>query len=252
EARERMERVALDRVAGHGRVQELQVEEGVVPDENRPVALLLPDLLADLLKQPAQRVRLVERGPQRMVRIDAGDLQRRGLEIRARKRLHEIAPPLGRLEVAVLVHAHDDGRDLEQRVRRGVETAGLDVDDDRQEASEPLRDRGGALRVPVRLDAFLRDRRRMLAASAHWSAIASTSSDGCLPCSSSTVSRTPKPVMSVGTCASPPLCSPADRSTCTHAIDFGTKRDRKRAASTWSPCESTAHCLMSAMSLRRS
>src|SRR6185312_6808117 len=48
--------------------------------------------------------------------------------------------------------------------------------------------------------------------------------------SRSSVKRTPKPVTSVGMWASPPLCSPADRSTCTQGTLSGTKRPRKRAA----------------------
>src|SRR5262245_26001228 len=40
EARERMERIALDARALDGRVQELQIEKRVVTDENRAVAIL--------------------------------------------------------------------------------------------------------------------------------------------------------------------------------------------------------------------
>src|SRR5690606_26291254 len=135
-------------------------------------------------------------------------------------RLDEVAKLVGRLQLAVLVHAHEDRRDLEQRVGRRIEAAGLDVDDDRKEAAEPLRDgRAGRL---------LGGRR--LIVRAHRSATDSANADGALRPSSSSVKRTPKPVASVGTCARPPLCSPAARSTCTQAIDFGTKRDRKRAA----------------------
>ena len=46
------------------------------------------------------------------------------------------------MDHAFLVHAHDDGRDFEQRVALDVEAAGLDVDDDREEAAETLGDAG--------------------------------------------------------------------------------------------------------------
>ena len=64
--------------------------------------------------------------------------------------------------------------------------------------------------------------------------------------------RTPKPVISVGTCARPPLCCPALKSTWTHGMLFGTKRDRNRAPRMWSPADSVLHCLTSATSLFRS
>ena len=135
-----MKRVALDAGAFHRRVQELQIEERVVADEDRAVAALLLDLLADLLEQTAQRFGLVDRGAQRVKRIDARDLQRRRVETRSGKRLHEIAVPLGELEVAVRVEANQDRRDLEQRVGRRVEAAGLDVDDHGEKAAKPSRD----------------------------------------------------------------------------------------------------------------
>jgi len=110
-----------------------------VADEDRAVAALLLDLLAYLLEQRPQRLRLVDGGAQRVKRIDAGDLQRRGVEPRSRERLHDVAMPLGEREVAMRVESHEDRRDLEQRVGRRVESAGFDVDDDRQEATKAPR-----------------------------------------------------------------------------------------------------------------
>src|SRR4029077_5046079 len=48
--------------------------------------------------------------------------------------------------------------------------------------------------------------------------------------SSSSASLTPKPVTSVGTCASPPLRVAEERSMCTHGVPVGTKRERNRVA----------------------
>ena len=44
------------------------------------------------------------------------------------------------MQHAVLVHAYDHRRDLEQRVALDVEAAGFDIDDDRKEAAETLGD----------------------------------------------------------------------------------------------------------------
>ena len=91
EAREGVERVALDLRALDGRVQELQVEERVVPDEDRARAIVFLELLADFLEQTFQRFFLIERRAQRMERVDARDLERSGFELRPREGLDEIA-----------------------------------------------------------------------------------------------------------------------------------------------------------------
>ncbi|MND03765.1 hypothetical protein D3C83_237420 [compost metagenome] len=52
-------------------------------DEHGALALLGLDLAADLVEQPAQGFAFVERRPQRIERIDTGDLERCRLQIRA-------------------------------------------------------------------------------------------------------------------------------------------------------------------------
>src|SRR5690606_17259341 len=121
-------------------IEELQSEERAVLDQKRTVAALLLDLFADFPKHPPQRVGLVERRPQRAVPTDARSLKGSRVEGYAREGRHEVARLLGRLEVAARVHAYQHGGDLEQRIRCGIEAAGLDIDDDRQKAAEPLRD----------------------------------------------------------------------------------------------------------------
>ena len=64
-----------------------------------------------------------------------------GIEPRAFERLDDVAMLIRRLEIAGCVEAHEHGGDLEQRVGRAIEAAGLDVDDHGQEAAEARRDR---------------------------------------------------------------------------------------------------------------
>ena len=161
---------------------------------------------------------LVHRRAQRMERVYARDLQRRGIEPGAFERLHEVAMVAAELEVPRRIEAHEHGRDLEQRVRCAVEAAGLDVDDHGQEPAKPRRDRRQRL---------VGRGRRVL--RAHVVSRRASSSGPAFERSSSSVKRTPNPVMSVGMWASPPLCWHALKSTCTHGIVFGTKRLRKRA-----------------------
>ena len=127
----------------------------------------------------------------------------------------------GRLEIAAGIEAHEHGGELEQRVRRAVEAARFDVHDHGQKAAKARGNRrqrcvcGQAL--PLRRGSCVEPLARAPQAPA------------VVRVRSSTVSRTPKPVMSVGTWARPPLCCPALMSTWTHGIAFGTKRARKRA-----------------------
>ena len=73
-----------------------------------------------------------------MTRVDAGDFHRARIELGSRKRLDMRGDDGLGVDEAVIAHAHDDRRDFEQRVALAIEAAGLDVDDDRQEAAEAL------------------------------------------------------------------------------------------------------------------
>ena len=86
-----MERVALDAGSLDGGIEELQIEKRVVADEHGARAARRLQLLADFLKQRAQRLAFVDRRPQRMKRIDARHLQRRRIEPRAFERLDDVA-----------------------------------------------------------------------------------------------------------------------------------------------------------------
>ena len=75
-----MKRVALDLGARHRGVQEPEVERGVVPDQHRAAAVLHAHGAAHLGEDRAERVVLGRGDPQRVVRIDAVDGERGGVE----------------------------------------------------------------------------------------------------------------------------------------------------------------------------
>src|SRR5690606_12336499 len=119
-----------------------------------------------------------------------------------------------------------------------------DVDDDGQETAKTARDRArlflrrvACVGADVVGQAYAGDRvglveRRFarglgagrVAFRAHDSSFAASAAGPPCAFKSSSVRRTPKPVISVGTCASPPLCCAALRSRCTHGMSSGTKR----------------------------
>ncbi len=137
EARERVERVALDFGARHRGVQESEVERRIVADEHRAPTIGGAHRGAHFPENPLQRIALRNRRAQRVMRIDPVDRQRGRLDVRARKRLHVKRVALAAAKVAVRVKIDHHGRDLEQRIGRGIESARLDVHDDRQEAAKP-------------------------------------------------------------------------------------------------------------------
>ena len=138
-----MERVALDLCARDRGVQEIQVEEGVVPDENRTGAISRAHGVAHLAKNPLQRILFGDRGPQRMVRIDPGHGQRSGLHVGAWKRRHVITMRFTARQGTVAAHFDEHGRNLEQGVRLRIEATGFHVDHDRQETAKARRERDG-------------------------------------------------------------------------------------------------------------
>ncbi len=111
-----MERVALDLRARDRRVEEIQVEERVVTHQHRARAFGEAHGVSDLLEDALQGVLLGNRGPQRVMRIDAVDGERSGLEIRPGERRHVIAVRLAARERAVAAHLDEHGRNLQQRV----------------------------------------------------------------------------------------------------------------------------------------
>lgn len=74
-----------------------------------------------------------------MVDIDAGDLQRLGVDLRTRKWNHVGRDHGARKDPAFRIHLDRRGGDLKQGMALGVEAAGLDIDDHGQETTEAFR-----------------------------------------------------------------------------------------------------------------
>src|SRR5688572_33040092 len=94
------------------------------------------------------------------------------------------------LEIAGSVEPHEHGGNLEKRIRGAIEAARLDVDDDRHEAAEARRERSRRRFGGRRCGFFVTHASSLFLRS---------SAPLVVRVSSSTVSRTPNPVISVGT-----------------------------------------------------
>jgi DNA mismatch repair protein MutL len=88
-----------------------------------------------------QRRLLVPRGAQRMMRIDAVDGQRAGIELAAFVWNHVRAGDFARPHRPGFVHRHRQHGDFQQGMPRRIETAGFDVDDNGKKAAETLAER---------------------------------------------------------------------------------------------------------------
>src|SRR6185437_10835321 len=146
EAAEGVERVALVAGTAHRGIDETEIERGVVAHQDRTLAAVVAHGGAHRLEHVLQREALVQGAAQRVVRVDAGDLQRARVEVGAGEGLHVGMRGGLRVQEAVRVHAHGDRGDLQQGIAFGVETAGFHVHDHRQEAAEA---RGHAARHAV-------------------------------------------------------------------------------------------------------
>ena len=136
EAREGVERIALDLGARDRGVQEIQIEERVVPHQHRARAVRGAHGIAYLAKYSLQRVLLRDRRPQRMMRIDAVHRQRRGLQFGPGKRRDVIAMSLAAPQGPVAAHLDEHRGNFQQGVRLRVEPAGFNIDHHRQKTAE--------------------------------------------------------------------------------------------------------------------
>src|SRR5262245_58966278 len=112
EAAEGMKRIALDAAAGDGRVEKREIEARVVTDEDRALAVACAQRGTHLAEDALERIAFRQRRPQRMMWIDAGDLQRRRVEASARKGLYVMPHRRAAAQLAVGMHVDDDGGDL--------------------------------------------------------------------------------------------------------------------------------------------
>ena len=138
-----MEGIALHPRALRRRVHEGEIEGRVVADEQGAGTRLRLHRGTDRLEDAAERLSLRHREAKWMTGIDTRELERGGLDVGARERLHVTSVGLPRAPAPLLVAFDQDRGDLEQRVGVRIEAAGLHVDDDREIAAKTRPDRGG-------------------------------------------------------------------------------------------------------------
>ena len=115
----------------------------VVADQDRALAAVLLRTAARTgANTCVERVALGLGVAERVVEVDAGDLQRLRVDLGARRRHDMAAGDLADDQLAVFIEIDRRHRDLEQRVAVPVEAAGFHVDDHRQEAAEAGGERG--------------------------------------------------------------------------------------------------------------
>ena len=136
ETAELMERIAFVVRAPHGRIEETDVERGIVSDQDRALAIEFAQRAADRPENLVECFLLVDGEAKRVRHVDTRYLQRLRIEQRSLERDHMRGDDRIRMHESVLVHAHDRRGDFEQRMPLTVEPARLDVDDDRQETAE--------------------------------------------------------------------------------------------------------------------
>lgn len=111
----------------------------VVADQDSARTPLLANGTADLSKRALQRIAFIDRGPQRMMWVNAIHGQRRFLHVGALERLNVVANCLVTAQKTVGVKLNQHGRDFQQGVSLAVETAGLNVYDNGQETAKAVR-----------------------------------------------------------------------------------------------------------------
>ena len=133
-----MKRVSFDTATLHSRVDEARVKVCVVAYQDGAVAALVANFLADGTEHFAQGLGFVHGLAKRVMGVDAGKIQRRLFNVCAFEWVHIEAEGAVYRQVPVVIHAHQGGRNLQDRVRRGDKSAGLDINDDRKKSPEPV------------------------------------------------------------------------------------------------------------------
>ena len=133
-----MERAALDTAALDGRLQKACIEMGVVPDQHRADAALVFHCLTHNAKQVLERFVFADRLAKRMPGVDAGEVQRRLLDVGTLEGRHVVAVGLVHHQFAGPVHAHQGAGDLQYRIGGSIEAPGFHIDNHGQVPAEAL------------------------------------------------------------------------------------------------------------------
>src|SRR6185312_17449170 len=81
ETAEKMKRTLLVTGAADRGIEEADIECGVMSDQDRALAFVFAQRLADRLENHIERLALLDRGAKRVGRVDAGDLQRTRVDV---------------------------------------------------------------------------------------------------------------------------------------------------------------------------
>src|SRR5690554_2725988 len=118
EAGEGMKGVALDVGALDSRIEEAEVEEGIMANQYRPFATSGFHGLAHMLEDFRQGMAFAYGHTQRMVQLDAGEFQRRRLDISALEGLDPEKMRLVRIHLPIVIHQDWRSGNFQQGVGR--------------------------------------------------------------------------------------------------------------------------------------
>ncbi len=131
-----MERIALEIVALGCGTDETVIEMRVVRDQDGAFAAGSFHLGADVLEHVLEDFMFRMRNAQRVMRIDASELERRLFQVGARERDYPVEMGIFGHQLAVLVEIDRDGGDFQDGICLRIEAATLDINDYRQETAE--------------------------------------------------------------------------------------------------------------------
>ena len=122
-----MKRIAFGIGARHRRVKKAQVERGVVPNQNRALAVMRFEGSANFFEDALQSVFFVNRWAQRVIGVDACDGQRGGFDVGTVKGFDMKGVGFAAAKYPVRVNIDEYRCNLQQRIFGGIESASLNV-----------------------------------------------------------------------------------------------------------------------------
>ncbi len=111
-----MKRVALHVHPRDGGIDEAEVEAGVVPDQHRAFAAIGLEGLAHAAKDVVHRGFFADCHAQRVIELDAGELQRRRFDVGTFERFYAEEIGVFREHEAFFIHADSHRSDFQQGI----------------------------------------------------------------------------------------------------------------------------------------
>jgi hypothetical protein len=133
-----MKRVSLNPRPFYRGVQKAKIKMRIVTDKYGAIAFPFTQFGAHIAKHALQCVAFGYRRAQRMMRIDSVDFQRSGFEVRVFKRNDVKTQCIAASQITLVIDIQEYRCNFQQRIGRGIEAAGFNIDYDRQEAAKPL------------------------------------------------------------------------------------------------------------------